>query len=410
MQKSPSRNSEVETCDRNSLQAQLFQAQKMDAIGQFAAAIAHDFNNALLVITSYAELGLEALSREHPVHHKLQEILKASRRAAGLTRQLLTFSREQAQSVQELDLNALLQDLGRMLPCLPGEDVEFLLFTSKGQAGVKADPVQMEQVIMNLAANARDAMPNGGRFTIETSIVAVDEAFVQHWPALSSGEYVLITVSDSGQGIAAEHLSRIFEPFFTTKRPGRGTGLGLATVYAIIQRSAGDISVYSEPGLGTTFKIYLPRAASTMTASTAPSRDEQQRGSATVLVVEDEESVRSPACEYLTRCGYHILQAPDGQEALVRAASFHGHIDLLVTDVVMPHMNGPELAEKLSRDRPGLPVLYISGYADPTLMKHGFHRDGAKFLQKPYTLKILAAKVREALTSSFPKQNTPIGS
>lgn len=312
--------------------------------------------------------------------------------------------------MQELDLNTLLRDLERMLPCLLGEDVEFLLFTTKAAARVKADPVQMEQVIMNLAANARDAMPHGGRFTIETSTLRVDDAFVQHRPALSSGEYVLITVSDSGQGIAPEHLPRIFEPFFTTKRPGRGTGLGLATVYAIIKRSAGDICVYSEPGLGTTFKIYLPVAASTITTAPVPTRVERLSGSETIFVVEDEESVRSPACEYLTRCGYHILQAPDGQEALKTAAGFNGHIDLLVTDVVMPHMNGPELAEKLSRDRPSLPVLYVSGYADPTLIKHGFHRTAAMFLQKPYTLKILAAKVREALTCSALKPNAPIGS
>jgi nitrogen-specific signal transduction histidine kinase/CheY-like chemotaxis protein len=383
------------------VQAKVFHIQKMDAIGQLAAGIAHDFNNLLLVISSYAELGMEALPPRHPVHPKLQEILNASRRAAMLTKQLLTFGREQERSPQELDLNASLSNLSKLLARLLGENIDFRLLPGKDVDRIKADPVQLEQILLNLANNARDAMSKGGRFTLETANVHLDDCYLEQHPRVLPGDYVLLTVSDTGHGIAPEHLPHIFEPFFTTKETGKGTGLGLATVYGIVKQSGGHIWVYSERDLGTTFKIYLPAvAATTVAASLSPVTQEQiSRGSETILVVEDEECVRLPACEYLSRCGYHVLQACDGQDAMGVARAYDGVIHLLVTDVVMPRMSGNDLAAYFWKARPETHVLYVSGYSSPTLLQHGIGGHDTIFLEKPFTLKELSAKIRQALSA-----------
>lgn len=393
--------------ERKKLEAQLLQAQKMDAIGQLAGGVAHDFNNLLMVISSYAELSLDSLTPEHPLHQKLSEILKASHRAADLTRQLLAFSRKQIQSLQSLDLNIVVQELERMLPRLIGEHIQVSLKTDKELGRIQADPVQMEQIIINLATNARDAMRSGGKLLIETSNIHLDEGYVHRRPMVPPGDYVLLSVSDSGEGIAPEHLSHIFEPFFTTKKEGEGTGLGLATVYGIVKQSGGFIWVYSEPGLGTTFKIYFPRlrAPGEKKAEASRAQDEAPRGSETILVVEDEDAVRRPACEFLTSCGYNIIEAKDGKEALSAAKNYQGTIHLMITDVVMPQMGGGQAALELCAERPEAKVLYISGYANPTLLQHGVSNLEPMFLQKPFTLRELARKVRQAL--SMPRPANP---
>ena len=386
--------------ERRKLEAQLLQAQKMDAIGQLAGGVAHDFNNLLMVISSYAELSLDSLTPEHPLHQKLTEILKASQRAADLTRQLLAFSRKQIQSLQSLDLNAVVQELNRMLARLIGEHIELVVSGDKDLGRIKADPVQIEQIIINLAANARDAMRHGGKLEISTANVHLDESYVHRRPVVPPGDYVLLTVSDNGAGIAPEHLSHIFEPFFTTKKEGEGTGLGLATVYGIVKQSGAFIWVYSELGLGTTFKIYFPRLRTPGETRTDSSRvqEEAPRGSETLLVVEDEDAVRQPACEFLAGCGYKVLQARTGKEALQTAKEYEGTIHLMITDVVMPEMGGGFAALEIRALRPDLRVLYISGYANPTLLQHGVNEIEPLFLQKPFTLKTLARKVRQALT------------
>jgi PAS domain S-box-containing protein len=393
--------------ERRRLEAQLLQSQRMDAIGQLAGGIAHDFNNLLMIVSSQAELALSSLGSEHPLRHNLDEILKASLRAAGLTRQLLTFGRRQVQPLRVLDLNSVLQELSTMLQRLIGEDIQCTLNLEPALGRIKADPVHMEQVIFNLAANARDAMPDGGQLTITTSNVHLDAAYLQRRPIVPPGDYVLLTVADSGRGIPPEHLPHIFEPFFTTKEADKGTGLGLATVYGIVKRSGGYIWAYSEPGLGATFKIYLQSvdAVAADTVELASTAVEPLRGSETLLFVEDEEAVRQPACEFLEGCGYRVLQARDGHDALQIARAHDSLIHLVVTDVVMPHMNGNQLAEELSRERPELRVLYLSGYASPGLLQRGVSGSETMFLEKPFTLKMLAAKVRQAL--SAPRHGAP---
>jgi two-component system cell cycle sensor histidine kinase/response regulator CckA len=394
--------------ERKRLEAQLLQATKMDAIGQLAGGVAHDFNNLLMVISSYAELAIDSVTPGHALRHNLDEILAASRRAADLTRQLLAFSRKQIQSLQVLDLNTVVQDLGRMLPRLIGEDIQLTLICGKELGKIKADPVQMEQIIMNLAANARDAMPHGGKLSIETSNIQLEEEYIHRRPMVPPGEYVLLTVTDSGQGIPAEHLPHIFEPFFTTKDKGKGTGLGLATVYGIVKQSGGFVWVYSEAGLGTTFRIYLPEVEGQpkKTTPAGPGMKETARGSETLLLVEDEEAVRRAACEFLTMCGYHVLEARDGLDALQLANAYKPAIHLLVTDVVMPRISGSQVAQQLAGSRPEMRVLYVSGYASPTLLRHGVHAGETMFLQKPFTLKMLAWKVRQAL--SAPRETTAV--
>ena len=385
--------------ERRRLEAQLLQAQKMDAIGKLAGGVAHDFNNLLMVISSYAELMQNSLAPEHPLRRNVQEILTASRRAADLTRQLLAFGRKQMQSLQFLSLNGIIQEINKMLPHLLREDIQIVFLPGEHLGRVKADRVQIEQVVMNLAANARDAMPDGGKLTIETASVRVDEAYVQQRHAMVPvGDYVLLTVSDSGQGIPPECMTHIFEPFYTTKADGKGTGLGLATVYGIVKQSGGFVWVYSELGLGATFKIYLPTVE--QQADEIPVFKPVAKsigGHETVLLVEDEAALRQPAREFLASKGYSVIEATDGDDALRIAKNHTGRIDIMITDVIMPHMGGAQLAETLAIERPQMKVLFVSGYAENTILGHGPSDVMTRFLQKPFSLEELARKIRTVL-------------
>ena len=387
--------------ERRQLESDLRQAQKMGAIGRLAGGVAHDFNNLLLVISGYAELMLDSLAADDPLRRNVGEIITASHRAADLTRQLLAFGRKQVQLLQVLDLNTVIAEITVMLPRLIGEDVELIFLPEQNLGKVKADPVQIEQIVMNLAANARDAMPGGGTLTIETATIEVDEAYVQRHSIVPPGDYVLLTVADSGQGIATKHLPHIFEPFYTTKEEGKGTGLGLATVYGIVRQNGGFVRVYSEPGQGTTFKIYLPRVHSGISeARVAKPAEQSPGGCETVLLVEDEASVREASRQFLIQSGYKVLEAIDGEDALREAREHDGSIHLMITDVVMPRMSGPILAEQLADDRPEMKVLFVSGYAERTVLQHGKIDVTKSFLQKPFSLKTLARKVREVLEAS----------
>lgn len=389
--------------DQRRLESGLQQAQKMDAIGRLAGGVAHDFNNLLMVISAYAELMLDSLTAEHPLRHNVGEIITASRRAADLTRQLLAFGRKQMQALQLLDLNSVIGDICKMLPRLIGEDIQLAFVPGQNLGKVKADPVQIEQVLMNLAANARDAMPRGGKLTIETAGLRLDEAYVQRHSIVPPGDYVMLAVTDSGEGIAEEHLAHIFEPFYTTKEAGKGTGLGLATVYGIVKQSGGFIWVYSEPGLGTTFKVYLPRVQSAGEEVQATKAEVRSpHGCETLLLVEDEVPLRQSAREFLTRCGYIVLEAGDGEDALRASREYCGPIHLMISDVVMPKMSGPRLAEQLAAERPTMKVLFVSGYAETTVLRHGKIDVTARFLQKPFSLKTLAGKIREVLEGDEP--------
>jgi PAS domain S-box-containing protein len=385
--------------ERVQLEQQLRQAQKMEAVGRLAGGIAHDFNNILTAITGYADLLLEDLGATDPRRQDADEIHKAADRAAGLTRQLLAFSRQQVLQPTVLEVNKLVSDLEKMLRRLLGEDVELGTRLAPTTGRVKADPGQLEQVIMNLAVNARDAMPNGGKLTLETGNVDLDEAYAaDHYPG-RAGPFVLLAVSDTGIGMSEETQAHMFEPFFTTKEKGKGTGLGLATVYGIIKQSGGFIWVYSEVGHGTTFKLYLPRveelAERASQPALAPAR--AARGTETVLVVEDEAPVRSVARQVLERHGYTVLEAPSAEGALDIVARYSGAIHLLLTDVVMPGLNGRELANRLATLRPDARVIFMSGYTDDAVTRHGVLEPGSAYVQKPFTPDAIARKVREVL-------------
>ena len=385
--------------ERRRLEAQLQQAQKMDAIGKLAGGVAHDFNNLLMVISSYAELMQNSLAPEHPLRRNVQEIMTASRRAADLTRQLLAFGRKQMQSLQFLNLNGIILEINKMLPHLLREDIQIVFVPGEHLGRVKADRVQIERVVMNQAANARDAMPDGGKLTIETASVRVDEAYVRQRHAMVPvGDYVLLTVSDSGQGIAPECMTHIFEPFYTTKEDGKGTGLGLATVYGIVKQSGGFVWVYSELGLGATFKIYLPTVEQQADEIPVPKAVAKSIGGReTLLLVEDEAALRQPAREFLVSKGYAVIEATDGDDALRIAKNHTGRIDLMITDVIMPHMGGAQLAETLAAERPEMKVLFVSGYAENTILGHGPIDVMTQFLQKPFSLEELARKIRKVL-------------
>ncbi len=389
--------------ERRRLEDQLQQAHKMDAIGRLAGGVAHDFNNLLMVISSYAELMLDSLAPQHPLRRNVDEIQKASRRAADLTRQLLAFGRKQMQTLQLLDLNSIIEEINKMLPRLIGEDIELEFVPGKKLGRVKADPVQIEQVLMNLAANARDAMPKGGKLAIETASVRLDDPYVQAHSIVPPGDYVLLTVTDSGEGIAPEHLSHIFEPFYTTKEEGQGSGLGLATVYGIVKQNRGFIWVYTEPGMGTTFKIYLPRAKDARVRPQASLPVEGYSGGCeTVLLAEDEPAVRQSTREFLGLNGYIVLEAKNGTDALAIAREYKGPIHLMITDVVMPQMGGARLAGELAAERPEMKVLFVSGYAETTVQRHGAIDVTTRFLQKPFSLRTLAHKIREVLDADMP--------
>jgi two-component system, cell cycle sensor histidine kinase and response regulator CckA len=374
----------------------------MEAVGRLAGGIAHDFNNLLTAIGGYAELALRRIPPGAPeIQGDLDEIKRASDRAAGLTRQLLAFSRKQILQPKVLKLSDLVSEMDTMLNRLIGETVEIVTITyGPGGSFVKADPGQLEQVILNLVVNARDAMPDGGRITIETAKVDLDIAEARAKESVEAGPYVVLTVRDSGEGIDQATLQRIFEPFFTTKEPGKGTGLGLATVYGIVKQSGGFVEVESEPGEGAAFLVYLPRhdeEAMLVVPEPAPAPVAAAQQNETILLVEDEDVVRRLALEILEQTGYVVLEAPDALEALSIARAHEGRIDLLVTDVVMPKMNGRELAERLTQLIGDVRVLYTSGYTDSEIVQDGMLQPGTAFLQKPFTVAQLADKVKSLL-------------
>ena len=386
--------------ERRRLEGQLVQAQKMDAIGRLAGGVAHDFNNLLTIITSYSELALDAVPENSPLEAKIQEILLAARRAAELTRQLLAFSRKQPQLLRVVDLNEVVGSIAKLLPRLIGEDIEFTFAPGEKLGHVRIDPLQIEQVVMNLAANARDAMPQGGHLRIETSDIRLDDDYVHGKPAVvPKGHYALITVNDDGSGIPKEALPHIFEPFYTSKPAGKGTGLGLATVYGIVKQNKGFVWVYSEAGCGTVFKIYLPCVKARKHPEDVEniSPEPIARGSETILLVEDEQAVRCAAADFLRMRGYDVIEACDGQQALGVAQKKHAKIDLLITDVVMPNLSGGELGKELKNLRPDIKILFVSGYAGQTVLDHNVVHLETNFLQKPYTLKQLAQKARAIL-------------
>jgi PAS domain S-box-containing protein len=380
------------------MEAQLRQSQKMEAVGKLAGGIAHDFNNLLTAVSGYSELVLNRIAGDDPNRRYIQEIQKVSGRAAALTRQLLAFSRRQILQPKVIGLNAVVAEMDNMLRRLIGEDIDLYTVLDPGLWKVKADPGQVEQVIVNLAVNARDAMPEGGKMTIETANVHIDEAYASGHVAIRPGPYVMLALSDTGAGMDAETMSRVFEPFFTTKEKGKGTGLGLSTVYGIVKQSGGYIWVYSEPGRGTTFKIYLPRTEGEVEARTpAAAPPERTRGSETILLVEDEDAVRPLIREVLERNGYTVLSAGNGEEALRVAGRHEGEIQLMVCDVVMPGMSGVELSRRIAPVRPDMKVLYMSGYTDNAIVHHGVLDPGTAFLEKPFTPDALARKVRSVL-------------
>jgi PAS domain S-box-containing protein len=385
--------------DRKKLEAQFLRAQRMEGIGRLAGGVAHDFNNLLTAIMGNLELALDTLPSDHIVYGDLTEAQKAANRAAGLTRQLLAFARKQPIEPHIINLNHLIAEMDKLLRRLIGEDIELVTLPAANLAPIKADPGQIEQVIVNLAVNARDAMPDGGKLTIETRTVEIDQSYVQQHVGVTLGIYVLLAVSDTGIGMDAETQRQIFEPFFTTKPKGRGTGLGLATCYGIIKQHGGHIWPYSEPGHGSTFRIYLPLADEPVSAHAEHRHsDALPGGTETVLLAEDEAAVRVLAARVLRERGYTVLEASDGGEAL-RLAGEHGAapIDLLLTDIVMPRVSGKALVEQVGAIHPHIKVLYISGYADHAVVHHGRLDPGVDFLHKPFSPSTLARKVREVL-------------
>jgi signal transduction histidine kinase/CheY-like chemotaxis protein len=388
----------AEITERKQLEEQLVQLQKMEAIGRLAGGLAHDFNNLLTVIVGYSELLLSNLPPGHPLQRHVEAIHTAADHATALTCQLLAFSRKQMLQPKVLDLNTVVAHLEPMLQRLIGEDIRLVIELAPILGRVRADPGQLEQVILNLVVNGRDAMPQGGMLMLATMNVESDKPSPHHHAGMPPGSYVRLVVRDTGIGIDATTRAHLFEPFFTTKGPGQGTGLGLSTVYGIITQSGGHIAVDSEPGQGTTFTIDLPRVEE---AIEMDSRDVAHtatlRGGETVLVVEDEASVRAITRAMLERHGYHVLEAGGGEEALRICERQEAPVQLLLTDVVMPEMSGPEVAQRLTRVHPEMKVLYMSGYTDDAIIRHGVRELGTVFLQKPFTSDSLARKVREVL-------------
>ncbi len=389
--------------EKRTLERQLRMAQKMEAIGRLSGGIAHDFNNLLGVIIGYSGVLKKSLDKSQPTYEYATEIEKAGQRAASLTRQLLAFSRQQVLTPSVLSLNSLVSDMEKMLPRLLGEDIHVSLSLDAELGNVKADQSQIEQVIMNLAVNARDAMPSGGKLHIQTANIELDQAYTRDHPGSKAGSYVMLAIADSGTGMSAETIAHIFEPFFTTKGVGEGTGLGLATVYGVVKQSNGYIWVDSALDKGSTFQIYLPKHLDTEQVSDPKSEvqsREKPQGSEMILLVEDAEPLRKLAQAFLESNGFRVLSAPNGEAALEIAARHPGAFDLLLTDVVMPGMNGRVLAEQLSMRQPGLKVLFMSGYTDSFIAGHGVLQQGTNLLHKPFTEEILISKVREVLDSA----------
>jgi PAS domain S-box-containing protein len=382
---------------RKRLEQQLLHAQKIEAVGRLAGGVAHDFNNMLTVISGYGSMVLQELKDQDPLRSLVEEILAATNRAAATTAQLLAFSRQQQMRPEVINVNALIASAEKMLRRLIREDVVLELLLQDGLGRIKADPVQIGQAIVNLVINSRDAMPAGGRITVETANVCLDECYARTHAGVQPGEFVMIAVSDTGQGMDAEVLRRAFDPFFTTKEQGKGTGLGLASVYGTVKQTGGDIWVYSEPEKGTTFKLYFPNAAGPIAASPTVPVEPAVRGDETILVVEDEPSVRAITVKILKQLGYVALATASGAEALEMSKAYRGTIALLLTDVVMPKMNGRQLADELARTRPDMKVLYVSGYPEGVASENGIVDPNVAYLAKPFSRDALAKTIRGVL-------------
>ncbi|MBW2733252.1 MAG: response regulator [Deltaproteobacteria bacterium] len=383
--------------DQIRLEEECRQAQKMESIGQLAGGVAHDFNNLLTIINSYASMALGGLSEADPLTMNFEQILDAGQRAATLTRQLLAFSRKQLMQPQILDINTTVTNLEKMLRRVIGENIECSTMLAEDLGRVRADPGQVEQMLMNLAVNAKDAMPRGGQLRIHTANIDLDEEFVSTHSEMSAGPYVMLTVADNGAGMNAATKERIFEPFYTTKELGQGTGLGLSTVYGIVKQSSGEICVHSELGQGTTFKVYLPRLETDEKAPRRETNASSLHGTERVLVVEDEEAVRIIASRILMSAGYQVTAAADGLEALTECEQHGGEFSLVLTDVVMPKMGGEELARQLLETYPHLQVVFMSGYTNNTVAHDGILNKGTHFIAKPFTASKLLTKIRIAL-------------
>jgi nitrogen-specific signal transduction histidine kinase/ActR/RegA family two-component response regulator len=392
---------------RQQLEEQYYQTQKMEALGRLTAGVAHDFNNLLTTINGFAGLIQAELRPDDPLKELVDTILRSSQRAASLVRQLLAFTRKQIIQPQVLDLNMVVAEMDKMLQRVISEDIDLKTILTPDLWPVKVDPTQIEQVIINLAVNARDAMPGGGQLTIETANVIIDDNYVAGHLGTQPGRYVVLALSDTGCGMSYEVKARIFEPFFTTKEVGRGTGLGLATVFGIVKQSGGDIWAYSEENIGTTFKIYLPCVEEkiSMSADHPEIRPEMSVGRETILLVEDDGGIRELLRQMLPKLGYTLLEAGNGQEALQLVAHYPDPIHLLLTDVVMPGMSGKTLAEELFRTRRDLKTLFMSGYTDEAIAQHGVLDPGAIFIQKPFSPIALAAKIRSVLDNNYPKED-----
>lgn len=379
---------------------QLRQSQKMEAVGLLAGGVAHDFNNLLSVILCYGELALSRSEMEQPLRADIQEMIRAASRAAELTRQLLMFSRQQVQAPKILDLNDALTGMEKMLRRILGADVDLVVRPEATLSRVRVDPSSLEQVIMNLVVNARDAMPTGGKLTIESADVFLDEEYAKLHLGVTPGQHVMLAISDTGKGIDKVTQGRVFEPFFTTKEKGKGTGLGLSTVFNIVKQSGGSIWLYSEPGQGATFKIFLPSVDRPKDSVFPPLATPQvTQGNETILLIEDDDQVRVVTGGILRGNGYHVIEGRDAADAMRSAESHDAAIDLLLTDVIMPQLSGPELAKRLAPARPNMKVLFMSGYTDGSIARHGLLEDTMSFLAKPITVASLTAKVREVLDS-----------
>jgi len=384
--------------ERQRLHDQLLQAQRLESVGRLAGGIAHDFNNILSVIMGYSQLMLENLAAEHPHHEAFQEILKAAFRASSLTKQMLAFGRKQVLEINKEDLNGIIKGFKKLIRRVIGEDLELQWSLTPQELLVEVDVTQIEQVLMNLAVNARDAMPNGGVLKFETAVVELDASYAKGRPGVTPGTYAMFAVTDTGLGMNQETLAQIFDPFFTTKGKDKGTGLGLATCYGIVKQHGGNIWVYSEPGHGTTFKIYLPIA----TGSPKPSRrkssmEESPGGGETVMVIEDDEAVRTLTCAILARCGHRVIESKSAMDAIEQSNRTEGPIDLVLTDVIMPDMKGPEVYHHIRERHPEAKALYMSGYTDEVIVHKGILNEGVQFIQKPFTLQSLSNKIKNVL-------------
>jgi nitrogen-specific signal transduction histidine kinase/ActR/RegA family two-component response regulator len=386
--------------ERRTLERQLFQSQKMEAIGRLAGGIAHDFNNLLSVILGHSDILEQQAGTNSRLGKSVEATRNAAERAAALTMQLLAFSRKQVIDPTVIDLNQSVSEIQKMLHRIIGEDIELTIRLQPGLGYVKADSGQLGQVLMNLAVNSRDAMPNGGKLAIETANVELDDTYVRQHLGAKPGPFIMLAVSDTGIGMDSETLSHIFEPFFTTKEPGKGTGLGLSMVYGIIKQNNGYVMAYSEPGRGTTFKIYFPRTVESLPVSRSVEK-EIPGGSETILVVEDELALRELTCVLLQEAGYTVLESTGVEDAIATAKDSQRKIDLLLTDIVMPRLDGRELANQLVALRPNLKVLYMSGYTDDVIVHRGLLKQATVLVQKPFTKAKLLRKVRETLDSQF---------